>query len=228
MFSILRRAYYIALNFCSCKLDKSIDCVDYCQNSITELTYLLIFQILVYVNFKLSQHLWVPCLLKKQILLHLSDDIKKQNKMVAWNPPRSMWRPRWCEHTFAMLWIPPRLGFPINTPTDDASTLSRYQHGEWSTSTSNLDLTTPHGPLHSCCLIVRVFIRINKCILRVLLSSLECSFKHRGLTSSGVLGQPQAWPHLFQIRSTFLQDGGVYPRINPRHFIFWKNLLMVS
>ena len=51
--------------------------------AITWKTYLLIFQILVYVNFKLSQHLWVPCLLMKQILLHPSDVIKKQNKMAS-------------------------------------------------------------------------------------------------------------------------------------------------
>ena len=78
--------------------------------------------------------------------------------------------------------------FSINTPVYKTSRLSSYPHIKW--STSNMDLTTPLGPLHSCCLIVHVFIQLNKCILRVLLSSLECSFKHWGLTSSGVLGQP--------------------------------------
>ena len=63
-------------------------------------------------------------------------------------------------------------------------------HVKQSTSISNLGLTTPRGPLLSCCLIVRVFIQLNKCILRVLLRSLECSFIHGGLTSSQVLGQP--------------------------------------
>ena len=36
-----------------------------------------------------------------------------------------------------------------------------------------------------------------------------------------------AWPHLFQIRSTFLQDGGIYPWINPERFIFSTKLIMV-
>ena len=92
-----------------------------------------------------------------------------------------------------MLGIPLRAGFPINMPTDsdNASTLSRYLHVKRSTSTSNLGLMTPRGPLHSRCLIVCVFIRLNKCILQALLNSLERSFKHQRLTSSGVLGQPQ-------------------------------------
>ena len=48
------------------------------------------------------------------------------------------------------------------------------------------------SPLVLCtfvCLIVCVFIWLNTCILWALLYSLECSFKHRGLTSRGVLGQ---------------------------------------
>ena len=48
------------------------------------------------------------------------------------------------------------------------------------------------SPLVLCtfvCLIARVFIGLNTCILRALLYSLEHSFKHRGLTSGGVFGQ---------------------------------------
>ena len=60
---------------------------------------------------------------------------------------------------------PPWTGIPINTPTVDAFWLSQCPHVEQSTSTLNLDLTTPCGPSHSCCLIVRVFIQLNRCIL---------------------------------------------------------------
>ena len=53
----------------------------------------------------------------------------------------------------------------------------------------NMGFTKPRGCLHPLCLIGHVFIRLNKCILRALLNSLEHSFKHQGLTSSGVWGQ---------------------------------------
>ena len=35
-----------------------------------------------------------------------------------------------------------------------------------------------------------------------------------------------AWPHLFQIGSNFLQDRGIYPRVNPGHFISWKKKIL--
>ena len=38
------------------------------------------------------------------------------------------------------------------------------------------------------CLTLHVFIWLNKCILRALLYSLERSFRHRGMTTGGVLG----------------------------------------
>ena len=55
------------------------------------------------------------------------------------------------------------LAWQIITTTDDALGLSWYLQVEWSTSTSNVGLTKPFGPLH--CLIVHVFIELNKCIL---------------------------------------------------------------
>ena len=73
-----------------------------------------------------------------------------------------LWCPRWREQAPVMLWIPECAGLSINTPTYNTSLLSRYPQVE--RSTSNLGLTTPRGPLHSRCLIVSVFIWLNKCI----------------------------------------------------------------
>jgi hypothetical protein len=68
-----------------------------------------------------------------------------------------LWCLHWCLHAPTMLRIPPHAGVPINTPPDNASLLSWYPHVKQ--STSNFGFTTPRGPLHSHCLIVRVFIR---------------------------------------------------------------------
>ena len=88
-----------------------------------------------------------------------------------------------------LLWIPPHDLSTINTATNNALGLSWYLHVEWSTSTLIVGVMKPCGPLYPLFLIVHVFIQLKQCILRTLLYSLECSFKHQGLTSGKVLGQ---------------------------------------
>ena len=89
--------------------------------------------------------------------------------------------------TATMLRISPCMGFPIKMLTDDAFMLSRCLYVEWLTSTSNLDLTTSRGPSHSCCLIVPVFIWLNKFILWVLLISLKGSVNPKQSNRSHML-----------------------------------------
>ena len=62
----------------------------------------------------------------------------------------------------SLLWVPPCAPSPKTTKTDDALRLSGYTNIEQSKSTMNVGLMKPHGSLDTLCLIVCVFISLNK------------------------------------------------------------------